>query len=146
MTFVRHLRVPKKKTQTVISWQAIPIHIRRTLYILPLFIQWWPALYFEKDVRAQQIARYALGLFLLFLVGTLLSYLFYILAPFLPSSAQLHFYYLAFYLQMLWNLSYICMSMFIAYNASRGKIVCFLTDKITLPYKVVNAIERLFQL
>ncbi len=129
-------------------WQSIPTSTRQGIYSLPLFIQWWPAFLFEKDKEALDTARFTLGLSLLFLCGSLVSQGIYSLgALFNGDTANLHliFYYFSFFLQLFFSLSYLILSALLLYEAFGHKKLRFCAKQITLPTKLVAAMEKFFE-
>lgn len=96
------------------------LKLRLLFYSLPLLLQWLPALTWEKDQRALQVAKCALMLFLLFLAGFLASYGIHLLATATSGIARMMLGYIAATLHTLLVLIYIGSSLLLAYEASQS--------------------------
>ena len=101
-------------------WQAVPLFLRRTFYALPLFLQWWPAIYLESDSQIKRIGFTSLGLFCLFLLATLCNYGLYYLIDFLKSYdlfSSIILLYIPYSIQLFLGATYLLYSFYFSYLA-----------------------------
>ena len=125
-------------------WQRIPLSLRKCFYSLPLFVQWWPFLYFEKDKRTIETLHSALAYFLFFMLASLLSSILYLSADFFSDLTEYILYYLVFAWQSLWGFLYIGLSLALAYESYTAKRLGFWNLRVRFAQNFVKGIEKLF--
>ncbi len=123
-------------------WSIIPSHLRGAFYAQPLFVQWWFALYLEKDDKLKKVSHLAFFYFVVFLIQTFITHMLYLLASYLSIGDQIsNFYYFAFGLQVIWALLYIFLSLLLSYETLRGVELFFHYFRIDCPSKVMSWLE-----
>ena len=131
-------------TRLLSLWQSIPLSIRKSFYSLPLFIQWWPFIYFEKEKGVLEVLYVALSYFLFFMLGSLFSIILYSSVNFFSGQIRYNLYYTIFVLQFLWGSLYIGLSFLLCYESYTGKKLRFWKLRVHLAQKIVKGIESFF--
>ena len=127
-------------------WQSLPPSIRRSFYSLPLFVQWWPFLYFEKDKQSLEVIHAALAYFLLFMLGSFISFVLYSFAGFFSDLVVKYIlHYLVFSLQLFWGSLYMGLSALLSYESYTAKRLRFREFRVRSAQKFVKGIEDLFR-
>ena len=123
-------------------WVKIPFRWRVALYSLPLFLQWLLAFYVERELSALKYARFALGFFLFFLTGILISLALYITAGFTGKAMGMILYQTCFWLQSFLGGFYFTISLIVSCEAflNRGKI--FSALRLDIFCYLVNYLEE----
>ena len=114
------------------------------LYSLPFFLQWLPAFYMERELNALKYARFALGFFLCFCTGILLSLALYTVADFTSKNIRMTLYQACFWLQSVSGGLYLTVSLIVSFEAFLKKSKIFSVLRLHVFCDLVNYLEEKF--